>query len=104
MKGAIIFTGSGPIIIVTCCNPFMDPILIQRLAEKGIEKFIAFELPIDLIRERYGNHFNVVCQDLTETDELRVIDYDGDRVLGLFEFSEYGPPFFHEMPRKEVSL
>lgn len=104
MKCAIVFGGTGPIVIVTCCNSLEDPGLLRRLSEKGIQKFIAFELPVDSARRHYGNHFNVVCHDLTETDELRVLDYDGKRALSLFDFEEFGPPIFHEPAQREVAV
>lgn len=99
----MLFTGSGPIVIASCFESLLDPKLLEKLSEKGIEKFIAFELPEKLVRDRYGSHFHVVCEDLTETDELRVLDYDGDRVLSLFDFAEFGPPIFHETLIKQTT-
>ncbi len=104
MKSGIVFTDSGPLVIVTCFDSLVDPTVVRKLADKGIVKFIAFELPIESVRQHYGSHFDVVCEDLSETDELRVLDYDGGRALALFDFSEYGPPIFFELPRKEVVL
>ena len=104
MKCAMVFTGSGPLVVVTCYDSLNDPGFLRRLAEKGIDKFITFELPLEAVRERYGNHFNVVCEDLNETDELRVVDYEGDRALSLFEFSEFGPAVFHETPRRPIAV
>jgi hypothetical protein len=96
MKCAMIFADSGPIVIATCFDSLTDPALLRRLAQKGMEKFIAFELPVASVKARYGSHFSLVCEDLKETDDLRVLDYDGDRALSLFDFAEFGPPIFHE--------
>ncbi len=96
MKSAILFTGSGPILIVTSHATLEDEGLLRMLSARGMTKFIAFELPIEMVRERYGNHFDVVCENLKETDDLRIMDIDGGRIFSLFAFTEYGPPIFKE--------
>lgn len=45
-----------------------------KLDSKGITKFIAHEVSIESTRAKYGMHFNVVLQDLHESDDLRVLD------------------------------
>jgi hypothetical protein len=51
---------------------------------------------VDLVKERYGTHFPVVMGDRHETDDLRVLDYNGHRVFGNFTFDEMGNPVYHE--------
>ena len=46
MKVAVLITGSGPLVIVTSHASFTDPALIEKLRAKGIEKFIAYEVPV----------------------------------------------------------
>jgi hypothetical protein len=72
--------------------------LLEKLADKGIEKFIAYEIPIGLAQQRYGAHFTVVRGDLRETDDLRVLDEDGERAFKLFRFEQLIPPLVHERP------
>jgi hypothetical protein len=91
-------TGSGPLMILTSHGSIENPILLEKLMAKGIDKFIAFEAPIDLAKQRYGGHFNVVANDLHETDDLRILDYNGDRAFKLFGFSELGEAHIHEPP------
>lgn len=40
MKAGIIFTGSGPILILTTYATFEKPGFIEKLNAKGIKKFI----------------------------------------------------------------
>ncbi len=96
MKAGIIFTGTGPILILTTYPSFEDPNLIEKLKNKGIEKFIASEVPLDVTKEKYGNHFNVIMGDLHQTDDLRVLDYNGYNVFNNFRFSEMSKPVYHE--------
>lgn len=96
MKAGILFTGSGPILMMTSYMSFSEPRLIEKLKEKGIKKFICHEVPMDLVKQKYGNHFDVILGDLRQADDLRVIDYDGSHVFHQFSFNELGKPFYHE--------
>lgn len=96
MKAGILFTGSGPILMMTSYKSFSEPRLIEKLNEKGIKKFICYEVPVDLVKQKYGNHFDVVLGDLRQADDLRVIDYDGSHVFHIFSFDQLGKPFYHE--------
>jgi len=96
MKAGILFTGTGPILILTSYESFLDPGLVAKLSAKGINKFIACEVPLDLVKQKYGNHFNVVMGDLRQTDDLRVLDYNGYNIFYSFSFKEMGKPVYHE--------
>ena len=99
MKAGIIFTGTGPILILTSYESLTDYKLVKKLEAKGIKKFIASELPLEKVKTKYGNHYSVVIGDLYQTDDLRVLDYNGYNVFHNFSFSEMGKPIYHE--RKE---
>ncbi|TNF94275.1 MAG: cytosolic protein [Gammaproteobacteria bacterium] len=96
MKAAMLFTGSSPIVVLTSYDSLTDANLIEKLTAKGINRFIAYEIPMALAEERYGGHFKVVLNDLHETDDLRVLDFNGDRAFGLFKLSELGEPITYE--------
>ena len=96
-----LFTGSGPLVILSSYASVEDPSLLRKLSSKGIEKFLAYEIPLALAKQRYARHFDVVCQDLTQTDDLRVLDYNGQRAFHLFTFDEMGPPMTHESDRSK---
>jgi hypothetical protein len=66
MKAFLLMTGSGPLIILTSHDDIENSILLDKLLAKGIEKFIAYEVPFDLARQRYGGHFTIVANDLHE--------------------------------------
>ncbi len=96
MKAGIIFTGSGPILVITSFNSFTDPGLIEKLNIKGIKKFIAYEIAEDMVKEKYGKHYSIIMGDLHQADDLRVVDYDGHHVLYNFSFKDFGEPVHHE--------
>ena len=96
MKAGIFFTGTGPILILTSYKSLDDHDLAQKLKQKGIKKYIAYEVPEEQVRRRYGQHFNVILGDLKQTDDLRVLDYDGHHVFYNFSLGELGTPLCHE--------
>ena len=78
MKSFLLVTGSGPLIILTSHDSIESSTLLEKLLVKGIDKFVAYEVPYELATQRYGGHFTVVANDLHETDDLRVLDYNGE--------------------------
>lgn len=99
MKAAIIFTGTGPILILTTYETLDDPALVAKLEAKGIRKYIASEVPIEKVKSKYGNHYQVVLGDLRQSDDLRVMDYNGYNVFHNFSFSVMSKPIYFE-PRE----
>jgi hypothetical protein len=96
MKAAIIFTGSGPLLVLTTYQSLEDQKFLEKLKSKGIKKFLAYEIPIDHVRDIYGGHFKTIMNDVQQTDDLRVLDYNGHNVFYNFSFSELGNPIIHE--------
>jgi hypothetical protein len=96
MKAGIFFTGSGPILILTSHESFTDEKLINKLEAKGIKKFIAYEVPAEELKRKYGQHYNVVLGDLHQEDDLRVMDYDGHHVFNNFSLKELKNPVYYE--------
>ena len=96
MKAGIFFTGTGPILILTTYDSLGDTKLVEKLSAKGIKKFIAYEVSEEKVKERYGMQYNVIMGDLHQTDDLRVLDYDGHHVFNNFSIKELGDPIFYE--------
>ena len=96
MKAACLFTGSGAVLLLTSYDSFTDSHFVQKLESKGIKKFVAFQISEDLVKEKYGHHYNVVMGDVKQEDDLRVLDYDGHHVLNLFSFKDLGEPIYYE--------
>lgn len=96
MKAGVFFTGTGPILILTSYESLDDPNLVEKLSEKGIKKYIAFEISEQKVKDRYGKKYNVIMGDLSQTDDLRVLDYDGHHVFYNFSLEELGEPIYVE--------
>jgi len=96
MKAGVFFTGTGPILILTTYEALNDPKLVEKLNQKGIKKYIAYEVPEDLVKEKYGKQYSVIMGDLKQSDDLRVLDYDGHHVFYNFSLKEFGEPTYYE--------
>jgi hypothetical protein len=96
MKAGVFFTSTGPILLLTSYDSLTDPKLVNKLDTKGIKKFIAYEVDEETLKEKYGNHYDVVMGDLHQTDDLRVLDYDGHHVFYNFSMDELGQPIYHD--------
>jgi hypothetical protein len=96
MKAGIFFTGSGPIVILTSYTLLTAPNFVEKLAAKGISKFIAYEVEVEEVKKKYGKHFEVIMKDLHQNDDLRVLDYDGHRVFRNFALNQLRQPIYHE--------
>jgi hypothetical protein len=96
MKAGIFFTGSGPILILTSYDSLSETNLVEKFRAKGIKKFIAYEVPVELVKQKYGTHYDVVMNDLRQEDDLRVMDYDGHHVFYSFSLKKLGEPIYFE--------
>src|SRR4029434_1368621 len=92
MKSLLLLTASGPLLILTSHESLRDQKLLEALKHHGLAQFGAFECLLSLARERYGGHFHAVESNLHETDDLRILDFNGQRVFQLFRFDELGAP------------
>lgn len=90
MKAALIFTQSGPVLILTSHETLDAPDLVARLAAKGITKYIAHEVPLPDVRRWYGPIFERVLTDPVEEDALRILDIDGGHIFGHLRLSDLG--------------
>ena len=96
MNVFMLMTGTGPTVVLTKHNSAHEEGFIAKVAQKGIEKSVAYKISTGLAEQRYGSHFRIVEGGLGETDDLRVLDEDGERAFKLFRFTELWPPLMYE--------
>lgn len=92
MRAYIVFSGTGPILVLTTYPSLTDSRLVEKLAHKGISKFIAYEVPVDRVRTIYGVPYEVIANDLEKTEDLRILDFNGHHIFSRFSFAEFGEP------------
>jgi len=96
MKAGIIFSGSSPLLILTSYDSFTNEKFVEKLNTKGVSKFIAFEVPLEMAKEKYKLHFDITLADLKQSDDCRILDYNGHNIMQLFSFKDIGEPIYYE--------
>ena len=95
MKAGILFTESGPILVLTTYHFFAHPKLVEKFAEKGITKFIAYEVPIEKVKEKYGKQIGPE-PDSNGNHTLRIIDSNQQQIFNNFSIQDLGEPVLYE--------
>ena len=104
IKAFFLFTGTGPMVLLTSFESIDSPEFLKRLRSEGLNKFIAHEIPVDAAKDRYGRHFDVVCNDLHENGDVRILDRKSGQAIKLFSFKEFGPPIYYEYEPDSFNL
>ena len=91
-RAYLIFTGSGPILVLSTFGAVTDERLIAKLRYKGIDKFIAYEVDPSAVAERYPEAFDNVSADLLGVEDIRVLDFNGHQIMANFSLAELGEP------------
>ncbi len=50
----------------------------------------------EVAKEKYGLNFDIILGDLKQSDDLRVLDYNGHNIMELFPFKTLGNPLYYE--------
>jgi len=99
MKGILVLSGSGPLLILSSYPTIDDPLLIAKLRAKGLAKFLAWEVPVDHLRELYGYTFRDIVEELETRDDIRVLDFDGHRIFLNLSLRDLGQHILFEDQR-----
>ena len=91
-RAYLIFTGTGPILVLSTYPQLTDPRLIAKLRYKGIDKFIAYEVALSAVETRYPHAYPSIAQDLQTHEDIRVLDFNGHQIMGNFALDELGEP------------
>lgn len=96
MRSYLVLTGNGPLLVMTSNSCITGEALRESLRRKGIEKFIAYEVPVERLHEYYGLPFEVIAADIERGRDLRVLDFDGTHIFDRVPFSDLGRAFHCE--------
>jgi hypothetical protein len=92
MRAYLIFTGTGPILVLSTYPKLTDERLVDKLRYKGIDKFIAYEVELEAVKTRYDHSFANISKDLEKDQDLRVLDFNGHQIMANFSLDELGDP------------
>jgi hypothetical protein len=91
-RAYLIFTGTGPILVLSTYPSLSDERLVDKLRYKGIDKFIAYEVDLDAVKTRYAHSYANIVKDLEAEEDLRVLDFNGHQIMANFALDELGDP------------
>jgi hypothetical protein len=91
-RAYLVFTGSGPILVLATYPQLTDERLVSKLRYKGIDKFIAYEVDLEAVQDRYPGSFENVARDLEGVEDLRVLDFNGHQIMANFSLDKLGEP------------
>ena len=91
-RAYLIFTGSGPILVLSSYPRLTDERLLTKLRYKGIDKFLAYEVSLAAVEARYGHAYPSVAADLAGSEDLRVLDFNGHQIMANFSLDSLGDP------------
>lgn len=95
IRAYMIFSGSGPVLVVTRLSSGMQSeSAIQYFAEKGVNKYIAMEVSSDHAATYYGTRFHSNVSRLKSEEDIRVLDINGQHIFSQFAFEEMGEPVY----------
>jgi hypothetical protein len=92
MRSYLIFTGTGPILVLSTYPKLTDERLVQKLRYKGIDKFIAYTVDLDAVEARYPEAYDNIAADLSGTEDIRVLDFNGHQIMANFSVDSLGDP------------
>jgi hypothetical protein len=92
MRAYLIFTGGGPILVLSTYPKLTDERLVSKLRYKGIDKFIAYEVDLAAVQARYEHSFDTVAHDLQGGEDMRVLDFNGHQIMANFALDALGDP------------
>ena len=91
-RAYLIFTGTGPILVLSTYPKLTDDRLIEKLRYKGIDKFIAYQVDLEAVETRYEDAYHNVLSDLEGAEDIRVLDFNGHQIMTNFSLDELGDP------------
>ncbi len=96
MKGVLVYGTAGPLLLLSSYPTVDHPDLIMKLQAKGIDKFMAWEVPVERCHDLYGYSFRDDAADLETHNDIHVLDTDGHRIFLNFSLRELGPGIIYE--------
>lgn len=91
-RAYLVFTGTGPILLLSTYPKLTDERLVSKLRYKGIDKFLAYEVAREAVETAYGDAFDKVTEDLASGEDARVLDFNGHQIMAHFALDELGDP------------
>ncbi len=91
-RAYLMFTGSGPILVLSSYPKLTDERLVRKMRYKGIDKFMAYQVDLDAVEERYPQSFAAALEELEDVEDSHVLDFNGHQIMANFSLDALGDP------------
>jgi hypothetical protein len=95
----LVVTEGGSMVVLTSRPAIDDARALGALERRGVDRFIAWELPLEVVRRAYGAACDVILGELAQGTEMRVLDFNGPHIFANVPLSRLGRQVRHEQPR-----
>jgi hypothetical protein len=95
MTAFLVLTENEPRVVAARRDAVSSDRWFASLSRTGVDKFIAYELDVETLREAYGVRFDVIEADISKGKDVRVLDSDGRHVFSNVRFTELGDRVVH---------
>lgn len=96
MNGILVFGSSGPLLLISSYPEIDDPQLLARLEAKGLDKFMAWKIPLERCHDLYGFTYRDEAEDLETHPGIHVLDTDGHRIFLNFSLRDLSAGIAYE--------
>ena len=92
MRSYLIFTGTGPILVLSTYPKLTDDRLLEKLRYKGIDRSSPTRWTSKRWRSVYPQSFEQAQGDLEGREDIRVLDFNGHQIMANFSVDSLGDP------------
>jgi len=92
----MIFGSGGPLLVLSTYPEITHEELIAKFKFKGLDKFLAYEIALDAVKEAYATTYDGVVADLEEVDGVTVLDFSGHHIMANFSLAALGDPIRYD--------
>ena len=96
LKSYLVMRATGGVLILTDHDLAKEPGALKKLAEGGLEKFIAFEVPLEQVKTNYSAHYEHVLKEPKQISEFITLDDDAREIFENISLKGLGAPLIYE--------
>jgi small ligand-binding sensory domain FIST len=103
IKAYLLLTAIGAELVMTQHDLSKEPAALKDLASGGLNKFVAYEIPLEEVKKNYRAHFEHVFTDPKEKNKYIILDADGQEVFKNIHLKEIKNPIIYEQEKQAVT-
>jgi hypothetical protein len=95
-KAYLVLSSAGAALIVTQNDISSEPALLAHSVGNGLNKYIAFEIPMEQVKHNYSAHLEHIFNDPKETGQFMTLDDDERQVFKNISLKALGSSIIYE--------